>query len=132
MLCLALAALPAACGARPPEVSAERRAWQGPGDFVFSSGVTTYDRREIAQKVPFPTCIRVADDRYRFVQVTTLPANSPTPPGLFDTMFYLDRWRLWAGPGPLIGQPAVFVTVRGSTGILGEYSRITDGEPCPV
>ena len=106
--------------------------WEGPGDFVSSTGVITHERREIAQRVPVPACITVGEDRYRFVQVTPFAGGGTVPSGLNDTFFRLDRWRLWTRPGPLLGQPVLFVTIRGSTGILAEYERVAPGEPCGV
>ena len=132
-ICLLLAAtLLAACGSRQPETPAGRRVWEGPGNFVASTGVTTYDRREIAQKVPLPTCLEVGAARYRFAGVTQHEQRGGGPPGLIDTYFHLDRWRLYMRPGgALPEQPVLFVTVRGSTGIVAEYQRATDGS-CAV
>ena len=42
-------------GALSPDPS--RRVWHGPTETVSSQGITTYDRRELAQKVPFPSCV---------------------------------------------------------------------------
>lgn len=130
LLSLALALLLGACGGRGPDVPTQRRTWEGPGPGVFSEGVTVYDRREIAQKVPLPTCLQAGDDRYRFAQVVSIPDNSLTPPGLVDTMFRLDRWRLWRQPGAPAGQPIVYLTIRGSTAILAEYRLLAAGERC--
>jgi hypothetical protein len=118
---LLIAGLAAACSPREPAPPQGRRAWQGPGDSVASVGTTQYERREIAQKVTLPACVQVGPASYQFARVTLLADASTTPPGLMDTMYYLDRWRLWTRPGVLEGQPVVFVTVRGSTGVLGEY-----------
>lgn len=121
----------ACCGVPPPpEPPAGPVTWEGPTTLVGSAGVTIHDRREIAQKVAFPTCIRVGDDRYLFSRVTTTPGSSATPPGLFDSMYRFDRWRLWSQPGVVIGQPTLYVTARGSTGILAEYERAAPGAPC--
>ncbi|MGH2588454.1 MAG: hypothetical protein ACRDJE_26330 [Dehalococcoidia bacterium] len=127
VLCVVLA-----CAPSEPEAPTGRRVWVGPSSAVASTGVITYDRREIAQKVALPACISVGDDQYRFTQITTFSGGGVTPPGLNDTFFRLDRWRLWTRPGPLEGQPLVFVTVRGSTGIVAEYERVAAGEPCDV
>ena len=129
LLLLAIAPLLGACGSPGPSVPVGRRVWDGPGDFVASRGVTTYDRREIAQKVPLPSCIEVGEAHYRFARVSPVPVSGAAPPGLLDTSFHLDRWRLWTRPGPLRDQPVLFVTVRGSTGILAEYERLA-GESC--
>lgn len=127
----ALCCAAVACGSAEPKVETGTQVWDGPGDFVSSTGVTTYDRREIAQKVLFPSCVRIADDRFKFREVVP-QAGSGNPPGLFDTMFRLDKWRLWTPPGAVIGQKTVFVTVRGSTGILGAYDRLADPSACPI
>jgi hypothetical protein len=120
----------AACGPREPSVPGEQRAWEGPGNAVASSGAITYERREIAQKAPLPACITVNDDRYGFVQITPFAGGGSTPPGLTDTFYRLDRWRLWTRGGPPEGQESLFVTIRGSTGIVAEYARVAPGEPC--
>jgi hypothetical protein len=125
-----LCALVAACGARGSDSSAERRTWEGPGAFVASTGTMTHERREIAQRVPIPLCIEVGDDRYQFTRVSTYSGAGLTPPGLTDTFFRLDRWRIWTRGGPIQGQPALFVTIRGSTGILAEYERLPADQPC--
>ena len=124
------AALLAACGSREPSTPTGRRVWEGPGDYVASSGVTTYERREIAQKVTLPACLSVLDDRYRFARVTPFSGGGTTPPGLVDSFFRLDRWRLWTRPGQVAGQPVLFLTIRGSTGIVAEYERVAPGEEC--
>ena len=108
----------------------ERRVWEGPGDFVSSTGVVMHERREIAQKISLPACITVGEDRYRFAQVTPVAGGATVPSGLIGAFFRLDRWRIWTRPGPLVGQPVLFVTVRGSTGIIAEYQRVAPGEPC--
>lgn len=120
--------LPAACGETPPRTPEERRAWQGPDNRVSSEGVVTYDRREIAQRVEIPACIFVQETRYGYSEVLGLEATQRLLPALFDTMYRLDRWRLQARPGALTEQSELFVTVLGSTGILGRYSRET---ACP-
>ena len=127
---LAFGVLLSACGSREPATPAARRMWEGPGEYVASSGVITYERREIAQKIPLPQCVSVLEDSYRFARVTPFPAGGTAPPGLMDTFFRLDRWRLWSQPGQLAGQPMVFVTVRGSTGIVAEYERVAPNEGC--
>jgi hypothetical protein len=129
-LLIVLCVVIAACAPSEPEVPTGRRVWEGPGSAVASSGVFTHDRREIAQRVALPSCISVGDDQYRFSQITTFLGGGVTPPGLNDTFYRLDRWRLWTRPGALEGQPLVFVTVRGSTGIVAEYDRVPADEPC--
>jgi hypothetical protein len=130
LLAALLMTLFSACGGgREPEIPTGRRSWDGPGDYVASSGITTYERREIAQKVPFPRCLEVQSDRYRFEQVEVLPVSAGgVPPGLFDTGFHLDRWRLWSPPGPVPGQATLYLTVLGSSGIMAVYERAPD---CP-
>jgi hypothetical protein len=128
VLLISIGALLAACAPDQPEVPTGRRVWEGPSTAVASRGVTTYERREIAQQVPLPACISIGGQEFGFTDVSTFPGVNP--PGLTDTFYRLDRWRLWSRPGPLDGQPALFVTVRGSTGILAEYERLPDGEPC--
>lgn len=132
LLALSLLFLTASCGSREPETPAERRVWEGPGSFVASSGLVAYERREIAQKLDLPRCIEVGSDRYGFVDVTPISGGGATPPGLTDTFFRLDRWRIWTRGGPIQGQPALFVTVRGSTGIIAEYGRLPPGDACPT
>jgi hypothetical protein len=127
---LLLAGWAAACGSPPQETSAERRVWQGPGGYVASRGITTYERREIAQRVELPVCIEVQSDRYRLARVTVLPVGALTPPGLLDTGFRLNRWRLWAPSGSPVGEPSLFVIVLGSTGTVAEYERLPTGTAC--
>ena len=121
----------AACGQAEPEVLAEPRVWEG-GTQVSSEGVIVYDRREIAQKVPLPACITVAQQRYRFSGVTPFSGGGTTPPGLDPAFYSLDRWSLWKRPGPLEGQASLFVTVRGSSGFVAEYERLGSDETCPT
>jgi hypothetical protein len=120
----------AGCAPAEPTVPTERRIWDGPSATISSAGVVMYDRREIAQRVPLPACISVGDDEYQFTRVTMYPGPGGTPPGLNDTFYRLDRWRLWTRPGPLEGQPVVYLTVRGSTGIVAEYERLPADAPC--
>ncbi len=116
----------AGCGAPgPPEPDASRRTWQGPGQAVASEGITIYDRRELAQRVPLPTCLFVGDVAFRYNGVLR-----PEPPGLLPTGYALDRWRLFSPAGSLAEQPRLFVTVLGSTGIAGEYVRLPQGARC--
>ena len=103
------------------QTDASLRVWRGPTSLVRSSGATTFDRREIAQKVDFPSCLSVGAATYRFAGVERIDGGGATPPGNFDTAYYLDRWRLYQGPGSLESQQSVAVTVRGSTGIYGRY-----------
>jgi len=119
----------AACGAAEPEVPTGPRTWEG-GTQVTSEGVVVHDRREIAQRVSLPACISVEQDRYRFTEVTPYAGGGTAPPGLDPTFYRLDRWSLWKRPGPLEGQSALFVTVRGSSGFVAEYQRVGAGEPC--
>ena len=119
-----------ACGSRDPEVPTGRRPWEGPGDAVASAGVVTHERREIAQRVIVPACLIVGADSYRFLQVTPFSGGGATPPGLTDTFYRLDRWRLWTRSGPPAGQGTLFVTIRGSTGIVAEYTRTAPDDPC--
>ena len=119
----------AACGAAEPEVPPGPRAWEG-GTQVTSEGVVVHDRREIAQKVPLPACVTVGQDRYQFAEVTPYVGGGTVPPGLDSTFYRLDRWSLWKRPGPLEGQPTLFITVRGSSGFVAEYRRVGAGEPC--
>ncbi len=126
-----LAGVLAACGsAGEPRPSADRRAWSGPSDTVASRGITTYDRREIAQKVDFPACITAGPSTFKFSGVRNVAAGAPAPAAVFDTGYGLDRWRLLAPSGALDAQAVVFVTVRGSTGIIGEYPRLAAGASC--
>jgi hypothetical protein len=115
-------------GAITPQPSPERRTWQGPTAAVASTGVTVYERRELAQKVTFPTCITIGGTAYRFARVRR--TGDSTTAGTFDTGYGLDRWRLFAAAGPLDQQAAVFVSVLGSTGILAEYPRLPAGDGC--
>lgn len=103
----------------------ERRVWRGPDERVASRGVTVFDRREIAQKVNFPTCITAGSASFSVGQIDPLPSGDPVPPGLFDTGYGLDRWRLLAPAGALEDQRELFVTALGSTGILARYPRTT-------
>ena len=129
VVALLLGAMFAACGQAEPAVPTEPRLWEG-GTEVSSEGVVVHERREIAQKVPLPACITVEQDRYRFSGVTPYTGGGTTPPGLDSTFYRLDRWSLWKRPGPLRGQPSLFVTVRGSSGFVAEYRRVAAGEPC--
>ena len=128
VLLVLLAGLILSCGGgREPETPAGRRVWAGPGETVASSGVTVYDRREIAQKVPLPVCLEVDTRRYRFARVEVLPVSAAgVPPGLFDTGYRLDRWRLWSPPGAVGDQDTLSVTVRGSSGIIAVYERVPE------
>ena len=45
--------------------------WRGPTSDVASQGISTYDRREIAQKVNFPSCVTVGGAAYRYDGVRT-------------------------------------------------------------
>jgi hypothetical protein len=119
-----------ACAPRQPEIPTERRVWEGPTNSVASSGVVQYERREIAQQIAVPACISVGPDQYQFVQVTPFAGGGTNPPGLNDTFHRLDRWRLWTNPGPLEGRAELFVTIRGSTGIVAQYERLPAGETC--
>lgn len=119
----------AACAPSPPAPNQGRQVWSGPGGNVASTGVTVYDRREIAQKVNLPSCLHVGEQRYFFSTVTRQPTTPP--PGLTDTMFTLDRWRLWSDPGQAEGAPRLYVTVRGSTGLLAVYERVGGPAECP-
>jgi hypothetical protein len=127
---LLLAAALAACSPSAPEESPARRAWRGPSPLVSSEGLTTYERREIAQRVTFPTCIFVGATSYRFAEVETLPTGAPVPVGLLDTGYGLGRWRLLARAGLLEEQEQIYVSVRGSTGILGRYDRLSAADQC--
>jgi hypothetical protein len=92
--------------------------------------VVRQERREIAQQIAVPACISVGTDQYRFVQIEPFAGGGTNPPGLSDTFHRLDRWRLWTLPGPLVGRTQLFVTIRGSTGIVAVYERLPAGEPC--
>jgi hypothetical protein len=129
-LMLLAAGLAAACGAPPTETPAGRRIWQGPGGYVASRGVTSVERREIAQTVMVPVCIEVQSDSYRFNGSTVLPAGMLAPPNLLDTGFHLGRWRLWTPSGTPVGEPSLAVTVLGSTGTVAMYGRLLRGEVC--
>lgn len=120
----------AACAPQQPEIPTERRVWEGPTQSVASSGVVRQERREIAQQIAVPACISVGPNQYRFVQITPFAGGGANPPGLNDTFHRLDRWRLWTQPGPLEGQTSLYVTIRGSTGIVAEYERLPSGETC--
>ncbi|MER3421623.1 MAG: hypothetical protein C4290_14345 [Chloroflexota bacterium] len=123
---LLLAVLLAGCGApSPPAPDAFRRPWQGPGQAVASEGITFYDRRELAQRVPLPTCLFVGDVAFRYQGVLR-----PEPPGLLPTGYALGRWRLLSPAGTLAEQQRLFVVVLGSTGIAGEYVRLPQGSTC--
>jgi hypothetical protein len=123
---LLIGVLLAGCGAPgPPEPDASRRVWQGPGGAVASAGITIYDRRELAQRVPLPTCLFVGDTAFRYQGVLR-----PEPPGLLPTGYALDRWRLLSPAGALSEQQRLFVVVLGSTGIAGEYVRLPQGAAC--
>jgi hypothetical protein len=130
ILCLYLAGVIVACSPSAPEESPARRAWKGPNPLVSSEGLTTYERREIAQNVVFPSCLSIGATAYRFGGVEMLPTGAPVPAGLSDTGYGLDRWRLLARGGSLEEEQEVFVSVRGSTGILGRYPRLPQGERC--
>lgn len=84
-----------------------------------------YDRRELAQRVPLPSCLFVGDIAFRYQGVLR-----PEPPGLLPTGYALGRWRLLSPAGALAEQSRLFVTVLGSTGIAGEYVRLPQGTPC--
>jgi hypothetical protein len=116
-----VAAVLAACADLPPEPPAVPRTWEGPGENVTSTGTTSYTRREIAQTVSLPVCIQVGPRAYRYARVSTFAGPGANPPGLFDSQYRLDRWRIWTRAGPLALQETLFLTVRGSTGILAEY-----------
>ena len=119
----------AACGQAEPAVPTGLRPWEG-GAEVSSEGVLVHERREIAQKVRLPACITVEQDRYRFTGVMPYAGGGSAPPGLEPTLYRLDRWSLWKRPGPLLGQPSIFVSVRGSSGFVAEYQRAGADEPC--
>jgi hypothetical protein len=120
----------AACAPSQPKIPVERRTWEGPTSSVASSGVVRQERREIAQQIAVPACISVGSNQYRFEQITPFTGGGTNPPGLNDTFHRLDRWRLWTEPGPLEGHAQLFVTIRGSTGIIARYERLPDGETC--
>ena len=120
----------AACAPEQPETPAERRVWEGPTNSVASSGVVRHERREIAQQITLPACISVGTDAYLSSRVEPFEGGGTNPPGLNDTFHRLDRWRLWTLPGPLEGQPTLFLTIRGSTGIVAVYERLPSGEVC--
>jgi hypothetical protein len=126
---LALALLTLACGPQQESTPTGRRAWEGPGNQVSSSGITVYERRELAQRVELPACLHVAERAYAFDRVTVTGQSANTPAGLADTMYRLDRWRLWTRPGALTGREELFLTIRGSSGILAEYRPAT-GQSC--
>jgi hypothetical protein len=130
VLLAVLALTVAACSPSTPAEDTGRRAWRGPAGNVSSAGITTYERREIAQKVSFPTCLTVDNASFRFAEVRPLPTGDPVPAGLLDTGYGLDRWRLLAAAGALAEQDTVFVSVRGSTGVLGVYPRQSADSPC--
>jgi hypothetical protein len=119
-----------ACGQPSPDPSAERRTWRGPNDAVASEGITTYDRRELAQRVNFPTCITIGTTAFRYGGTHPVEGGNPAPAGFVDTGYSLDRWRLLSPAGALEQQPVVYVTVLGSTGILSEYLRLPAGRGC--
>lgn len=126
-----LVALIAACGAPiVPTVSPETQVWSGPTTMVSSHGVTTYERREIAQTVPLPLCISIGTSEFKFDKVTQLAGSAAVPPGSFDTGYSLDRWRLLAPAGELAQQPTVYVSVLGSTGVIAHYQRLPEGSHC--
>jgi hypothetical protein len=120
----------AACAPQQPDIPTVRRVWEGPTQSVASSGVIRQERREIAQQIAVPACISVGQSQYRFVQIAPFAGGGANPPGLNDTFHRLDRWRLWTLPGSLEGQANVYVTIRGSTGIVAEYERLPSGETC--
>lgn len=122
-----LATLLVACGSSTSGSAPHRRVWRGPTETVASQGITTFERREIAQKVEFPTCLLVGPTAFRYTGVRPVPSGDVIPPGSFDTGYGLDRWRLLAPIGVLEEQPRLFVTARGSTGIVAEYARRTAG-----
>ena len=131
VLCAVL--LLAGCGSSPgaaPPASDERRNGSGPTNTVGSQALIPYERREIAQKVSFPECLAVGPTAFRFVGIRDLPTGAPVPVGLYDTGYRPDRWRLLAPAGALEDRPNLFVTVRGSTGIIAEYTRLPAGEGC--
>jgi hypothetical protein len=120
----------AACAPGQPETPTERRVWEGPTQNVASSGVIRQERREIAQQIAVPACVSVGPSQYRFVQISPFAGGGANPPGLTDTFHRLDRWRLWSPPGPLEAQVKLFVTIRGSTGIVAEYELLPSDETC--
>lgn len=128
--CLLLLLVACGCAPTEPKPPTGPRTWRGPTDTVASRGVTVYDRRTIAQKVNFPTCVAIAGAAFRLESVDPQPAGSPIPTGVFDTGYSLDRWRLLAAAGALSEQQTLYVTVGGSTGILGRYPRLPAGQPC--
>ncbi|MBI2759799.1 MAG: hypothetical protein HYX51_00025 [Chloroflexi bacterium] len=109
---------------------AGRRVWRGPTANVSSEGITTYDRREIAQRVAFPSCITIMGLIYRFDSVRTTSGSAVIPPGYFDSGYFIDRWKLLTATGPLEQQQTVFVTALGSTGIVAQYPRAADARAC--
>ncbi len=120
-----------ACGSgRAPETDPARRIWSGPTAAVSSEGVTIYDRREIAQKVPYPTCITAGTASFRFGDVSRTNTSFVVPAGLFESGYYLDRWRLLVAAGTPETQPKVFVSALGATGIIAEYPRLPEGVNC--
>lgn len=128
--CTLLLALIVACSPALPAQSPAHRIWQGPTQAVSSVGLTFYERRELAQRVAFPTCITVSHVFFRFAEVQALPSGAPVPPGLLDTGYGRERWRLLAPAGALEEHAELFVSVRGSTGILGRYPRLPAGQTC--
>lgn len=127
---LIFALVSAACGPTEPSPSPDRRAWEGSAGAVVSSGIITHERRELAQRLALPACIEAAGAAYRFTDVTPFPGAGETPPGLTNTFTRLDRWRLWSRTGQVVDQPVLYVTVRGSTGIVAAYERLAPGTPC--
>lgn len=127
---LVLTAALIACSPTVPAPDPSRRAWRGPGDQVASAGITTFDRRELAQKVPFPTCIFVGSTAYRYGVVEQQRDSELVPSGYSFTGYALDRWRLLTRVGQVAGQDDVYVSVAGSTGILGKYSRDSGAAGC--
>lgn len=128
---VAVAAVALACGSRAaPGPTAERQTWDGPDARVSSVGLVIYDRREIAQKVPLPRCIAFGAEQYRFGGVLPETSGGTTPTGYLDTMYRLDRWRIYRKLGVPEPPDALYLTVRGSTGILAEYTTVPPGQAC--
>lgn len=119
-----------ACAPTEPAPDPSRRVWRGPNDGVASQGITTHNRRELAQKVPYPTCLTVEGTAYRFDAVEPQRGSDLVPPGYINTGYYLDRWRLLTRDGALRDQATLYVSVAGSTGILGAYQRQPAGTSC--
>lgn len=130
LLLLAVVLLPACGGGRVPEADPARRIWRGPTATVASEGITTYDRREIAQKVAYPTCIIAGTVSFRFADVSRTNTSYAVPPGLYESGYFLDRWRLLVSTGAPENQQKLYVSALGATGIIAEYPRLPDGVTC--